>query len=196
MVKIEDEHMSGTNFFVSAKFNFVDSGFYMKSMSNETGDLIGLYNITDARWDTYSSVSGSARGRWDWDLNATYFNDNLLGMGHEVKFGFYYSNRRTWGKSESFPQLRYKWNSPQFDITGDKRADIVPDLYQLRTTRWSNSSAAQDAMSAYVQDTLSAGRFNIIFGLRWDRQSPFIEAYDVPYNVDETKKVWADQFDG
>ena len=192
VVKIQDEHMFGDNFFVSGKFNFVDSGFFTAAMMNEDTDSIGLYNVTDARWDMNYGRSGSARGRWDWELNATYFNDNLVGMSHEVKFGFYYSNRRTWGKSESYPYFYYKYNSPQYDITGDGKADVVPNLYQLRTSRFSNASSAENAMSAYLQDTVTAGRFNFILGLRWDRQSPFIEAYDVAYNVDKTKKIWVD----
>jgi len=192
VIKIQDEHMFGDNFFVSGKFNFVDSGFFLAAMYNEDTGKIGLYNVTDARYDQDWGKSGSARGRWDWELNASYFNDKLLNMSHEVKFGFYYSTRRTWSKGLNYPSLRYKYNTPQYDITGDGKADIVPNLYQLRTSRFSEASSAQDAMSAYVQDTISVGRFNVILGLRWDRQSPFIQPYDVRYNVDKAYKIWVD----
>jgi len=47
VVKIQDEHMFGT---ISSfpQNSTLSLGFYMKSMMNENGDLIGLYNVTDA----------------------------------------------------------------------------------------------------------------------------------------------------
>lgn len=202
VVKIQDEHMFGDNLFVSAKFTWVNSGFSMAAMYNEDTSKIGLYNVTDSRWDQAYGKSGSSRSRYDGELTGIYFNDSLLGVGHEVKFGFYYSERGTYSISDSYPYFYYKYNTPQFDITGDSKADVVPNLYQLRTGRFSKSDSGQTAIAAYFQDTVTTGRFNFILGLRWDEQMPWVPSYPVLYNAQNTfedkltkdAQIWKDNF--
>lgn len=192
LVKIQDEHMFGDNLFVSAKAHFLGAGFYTAAMYNEDTSKIGLYNVTEARWDQAYGMSGTSKGRWEGEITASYFNDKLFGMGHEIKVGFRYSTQRQTSKSDNYPFLRYQYNSAQFDITGDRRPDIVPNLYQLRTGRWAEATSNLDATSVYLQDTITAGRFNFILGLRWDKQQPFISAYSVKYGVDNNFKIWKD----
>lgn len=179
VVKVQDEHMFGDNLFVSGKFTYVNSGFGLAAMYNEDSSEFGFYNMRDRRWDQDFGRSLSSRARYDTEFNAIYFNDGFLGASHEMKLGFYYSERRTWSKSENHPYFRYMYVSPQFDITGDGIKDIVPGLHQLDTNRWSHTGSAITAWAGYFQDTISAGNFNFIFGARFDSQAPWVPSFDV-----------------
>lgn len=194
ILKFQDEHMFGDKLFVSAKWTYVNSGFYTKSMYNEDLAKIGKYNETTKQWDQHASIGGSSRPRKDLYILANYFNDNLLGLSHEIKVGFEYSKRTTYGLGESRAHLRYNYNTPTIDITGDKKPDIVAGIYQVRTSRYMKSSSAVDALSAYFSDTITKGRLNLILGLRWDRQIPWVPSFSVFSNVVKDEPAWKNNF--
>jgi len=194
ILKFQDEHMFGSKLFLSVKWTYVNSGFYLKSMYNEDLAKIGKYNETTKQWDQHASVGGSSRPRKDLYLLANYFNDNLLGFSHEIKAGFEYSKRETYGLGESRAHFRYNYNTPTIDVTGDNKPDIVPGIYQVRTSRYMKSSSAIDALSAYFSDTISKGRLSLILGLRWDRQIPWVPPFRVFSNVVKEEPAWRDNF--
>jgi len=194
IVKAQDEHMFGDNVYLSAKYVYVGGGFSLKSMYNEAGDAIGLYNVANAQWDQHQYVYSHDRPRHDISLAGQYFAENLLGFSHEIKFGGEISKRGTESIGRTFAHYYYNYNYPTFDIDSDLAPDIVPGLYQVRTGRYANTKYLVNAHSLYLSDTISKGRFNLMLGLRYDYQKPSIPTFPVHSNVRSDDPSFIDNF--
>lgn len=198
--KLQDEHMFGNDLFVSAKFAFSDAGFGLRPMIDEDVEHLRIYDITtDSEHNSYYWYVYS-RPVYQYNILLNYFNDNLLGASHEVKFGVEYANRNQAYESSSPGNMRAweNYNEETVDITGDGLRDIVNELADptyngvdfsnLRRWRVFRGGYGNDfvkAFSAYISDTISFGRFNLTLGLRYDLQKPQIEPYSYKAVVDE-----------
>ncbi|MDW7760355.1 MAG: carboxypeptidase-like regulatory domain-containing protein [Acidobacteriota bacterium] len=194
IVKAQDEHMFGDNMFVSGKFVYVGGGFGMWAMFNEDSAKIGRYNVANAQWDQYQYNYLHDRPRKDLSLLGHYFNEDLLGFAHEMRFGGEVSRRSHQSMGRSYTHYYHNYNNPTFDITGDQSPDIVPGLYQVRTARYNDTRFAVDAYSFYISDTLTKGRLNVMLGLRWDLQTPYIESFSVYSNAQAADPSFRDNF--
>ncbi len=189
ILKLQDEHIFGDNFFVTLKYSFNDAGFGWVPMTDETMDYPVVYDQTTRAFSgaLYTTRSWgwyyASRPRNNAQAAFTYFNDALLGMSHEIKAGFEYSNKHGehyWGNSPNF-QVNINYNTPQFDTTGDGVKDIPASSYKwfaFNRVGRDNSDVRQYA--GYLQDTITKGSFTVLLGLRYDYQKSFSSAYDIP----------------
>jgi len=207
VVKIQDEHMFGTDLFLSGKFVYVDSGFTSTPASNLNMDKMSIWNVGEGHWLSglgYNTQSGDHRRRFDYSLHANYYNDYLFGAAHVVKAGVEYSNRPydSAGETDIFYDENY--NYPTIDITGDGVADYVDEikgdpkngydyyLMRLENARRSFTSYGLTGYSLFFQDIITAGRFNFTLGLRYDYQHPRVKEYDVKTSVKPDDKPFSD----
>jgi hypothetical protein len=132
-----------------------------------------------------------SRPVYQWNLLAQYFNDDLLGASHEIKVGFEYANRAAYTESVYVGNRITYWNynTPELDFTGDGVADVESDLRLLSTFRGYFRDYAVKAWAAYLSDTVSFGRFNLILGFRYDNQAPSVRAITIKA-VDRDSPVW------
>ncbi len=177
IIKIQDEHMFGDSFFVSAKYGFTDAGFGLWPADDEAITTIRTYDVAN---DLYSRNSWFFSGRPNHQatLHATYFNDDLLGGSHEIKMGVEYVHRWDEWTSGNGGNLRYNfnYNTPVVDWDGDGTRDVPSDvgvdlryLYIDRGT-WQGGPEGCQQYSAFLSDTATWGRLTIKLGLRYDYQ--------------------------
>ncbi|MBD3414513.1 MAG: hypothetical protein GF421_08800, partial [Candidatus Aminicenantes bacterium] len=96
--KLQDEHMFGNNFFVSAKYTFSDSGFSLTPMDDLDFENPPWWDTTNDVWEGPDGDVGEWRYYVErpvsqYALRGTYFNDSFLGASHEILFGGEYAAR-------------------------------------------------------------------------------------------------------
>ena len=197
IAKIQDEHMFGDSFFVSAKYGFSDSGFGLWPADDESLTRVRTYDITN---DLASSQSWffSERPNKQGSIIATYFNDELLGASHEIKFGAEYIDRWDAWISGYAGNVRYNfnYNSRTVDWDGDGSSDYVLDqfgidlryIYLYRGTTQGGPEGSK-AFAAFLMDTATWGRLTLKLGLRYDYQVCYTEGRNIQTMFSEDSSV-------
>jgi hypothetical protein len=132
--KLQDEHMFGNNLFLSVKYGFTDAGFGMSPMNDVELKTMAFYNVEKILWENSQWWFFSGRPHHYFQGQATYYNDNLLGASHEIKFGVEYDYR---GQDyvSGYPgnmYVEYNFNYPIVDWNGDAKL-ISPRLILAST---------------------------------------------------------------
>ncbi len=188
VVKFQDEQSFGANFFVSAKYSFNDAGFGWTPMVDPDLAYPVVYDQTTKM---YSGALYTGRS-WGWynvqrprnnaQLNASYFNDGLFGASHEFKFGFEFSHKKEmgqWGNYDDFG-ININYPGPIIDLNGDGTKDISSAYRWFSYYRQGIGDNEARQWAGYAQDTITAGNFNVVLGLRYDFQMGYQGAYTVP----------------
>ena len=192
ILKFQDEHMFGDNLFVSLKYAFSDAGFNLTPMADRDFVNPAGWDITNSRWEAPDGLTSLRRyyverpvNQYNFLLN--YFNDNLIGVSHDIKVGFEYADRNAYTESVYPGNFYYNWNynSPTIDLdalpapygtsTYDGTPDIPTDAENVKYFQYRRGfyrDYGVSALSAYLSDTITFGRFNVLLGLRYDRQTP------------------------
>jgi hypothetical protein len=184
IVKLQDEHVFGNNFYLSLKYSFNDAGFGWRPIPDEAVKFPVMYDYTqgkyvayasgmNASWDSY----GVSRPRNNYQFQGTYFNDTFLGVSHEVKFGAEYSNKEQSTKSDGtgFIQGFQMWKNykdPALDINldGVTTGPEMAGWQRVSMYRRSGSASLATQWAAFIQDTMVKGNFTLSLGLRFDKQ--------------------------
>lgn len=183
IIKIQDEHMFGDSLFVSVKYAFSDAGFNLTPMMDLEFDDMPTWDETAQRWYGSEWRYYVERPVNQYNFLANYFNDNLFGASHDVKIGFEYADRNAYTESvySGNARVRVNINYPTVDFDGDGNPDlpISSNFKYFEFWRGNFNDYHVDAFSAFFQDTVTFGRFNLLLGLRWDRQVPWVNPYTV-----------------
>lgn len=174
--KLQDEHMFGSDLFLSLKFAYGDSGFSLTPMTDLDFVKTPIRDITAQRY--YGSQASRyyvERPTYQYNFMVQYFNDNLFGASHEVKFGVEYADRAQYVESvwNGNMMLYRNYNTPQIDLDGDELPDLIPSSWKYFSF-WRGYYRDQkiNALAGYFQDTLNFGRVTLLLGLRYDIQKP------------------------
>jgi len=185
--KLQDEHMFGSDMFVSLKFAYGDSGFSLTPMTDLDFVKTPIWDVTAQRY--YGSQASRyyvERPTYQYNFMAQYFNDNLFGASHEFKIGVEYADRRQYVESvwSGNLMLYRNYNSPQIDLNADGAPDVPGSSWKY-FSNWRGYYRDQlvSALAGFAQDTINFGRFTLMLGLRYDIQKPSlnpltIEAYN------------------
>jgi len=189
--KLQDEHMFGDNFFVSAKFSYSDAGFNLIPMDDLDQEAMWMRNQAAAQYENTYYALNCVRPLYQYQFLAQYFNDDLFGASHEIKIGVDYANRSTYSYWNPPGQAltRYNYNTLTVDTTGDNVRDLVPGIKRFEFWRGSFDDATVKALALYFSDTITAGRLNLILGARMDVQSAFLNAQKF-HAAQIDKKPW------
>ncbi len=196
ILKIQDEHMFGDNLLVSLKFAYMDAAFQLLPALDEQALLPWSY-------DVYNDLGGFAWGyyittrpMYDYNAYVNYFNDSLFGASHDIKLGVEYSTRRVttdWGFAGNLMR-EYDLTVSDCDFNGDGVPDFTPGMNEFYLYTHEKLDTGVKQLAAFVSDTVSFGRFNLLLGLRYDRQTPQINASTWD-RVQPTHAAWTQQFD-
>jgi len=184
VVKLQDEHVFGNDFFISLKYSFNDAGFGWRPMTDENVEFPIVYDNTLSKYVAYRSGMntswgsyGVSRPRNNAQFQATYFNDNLFGMSHEIKIGGEYSHKVQETKSDGTGNIQgfninRAYASLQLDANADgtRTTGEMANWQRISVYRRSGSNSLADQWAAYVQDTIVKGNFTLQLGLRFDKQ--------------------------
>jgi hypothetical protein len=184
IIKLQDEHVFGNNLYAAVKYSYNNAGFKWRPVSDESLQYPIVYDegllqfvpyMTGMRasWDSY----GVDRPRNNLQFNASYFNDTFLGMSHEIKIGTEYSHKvqstvgSNTGNIQGFT-LRRDYTSLNLDVNADGTRTVAEMAGWQRASifRRSGSFSVAQQWAAYIQDTITKGRFTLTLGLRFDKQ--------------------------
>jgi hypothetical protein len=202
IVKLQDEHMFGDNFFVSVKFGFSDAGFNLTPMDDLDFENTPFWDDGNSIWESPDGKVGESRYYVErpvtqFNFLANYFNDTLFGASHDIKFGVEYADRAAYTESVYTGNMWIDWNIhyTTMDFDGDGAPDnpqttpgVGDDLYYFWFGRGSYSEAGVKALAAYFSDTITFGRFNLLLGLRYDHQTPRIA--DITRKAMDGSNAW------
>jgi hypothetical protein len=184
VIKLQDEHVFGNNFFVSLKYSFTDAGFgwrpipdeginYPTMYDNAAGKFVPYAAGMNASWDSY----GVSRPRSNYQIQGSYFNDTLFGMSHEFKFGAEFSHKVQDTKPDGTGwiqgfRLWKNYTNQQLDANADGTRTVAEMAGWQRASifRRTGSASTADQWAAFFQDTIVKGNFTINLGLRFDKQ--------------------------
>ncbi len=184
IVKLQDEHVFGNNFFLSLKYSFNDSGFGWRPIPDESVQYPIVYDNTLSKYVPYGSGMnaswgsyGVARPRNNYQIQGTYFNDTFLGASHEIKFGAEMSHKEQntvgsgTGNIQGFNMWR-NYSGPTLDTNYDGLRDVAEMAGWQRVSMYRRSGSASIAQqwAAFIQDTIVKGNFTLSLGLRFDKQ--------------------------
>lgn len=180
-VKIQDEHMFGKNLFASFKYGYSNGAFELISVMDPDFKNISIWDMKDQRWYSSTGRNWNQRPINTFSFLTNYFIDNLLGTSHDLKVGLEYQNRSSVAISGNPGNITIRRNyvSPTVDFNGDGFPDIPqsPNFMRFEFQRESSAARGITALSGYLSDTISFGRFNLIVGLRYDKQTPLSQAF-------------------
>ena len=191
IVKFQDEHMFGDNLFISLKYAFSDAGFNLTPMMDLEFDDIPIWDVTDQRWYGSEWRYYVERPVNQYNFLAQYFVDDFAGASHDFKVGFEYADRNSYTESVYSGNMTVyrNYNYPTLDTSGDGFPDMVPGVKYFSFWRGYYRDYGVDAYSAYVSDTASFGRFNLIVGLRYDYQAPRVNPVSI-LAADKDSGAW------
>lgn len=181
IIKLQDEHVFGNNMYVSLKYSFNDAGFGWVPMTDEALAYPVVYDQANVKYVPFKSGTRSSWGsyaasrpRSNYQMNASYFNDTLLGFSHEVKVGAEYSHKAAahhWGNFQDFDMNR-NYNSLTLDtnLDGTRTVAEMAGWQRVNWYREGRDNGIADQIAGYIQDTMTKGNFTLQLGLRFDNQ--------------------------
>jgi hypothetical protein len=191
IVKFQDEQSLGSNLFFSLKYSFNDAGFGWVPMVDESLSYPVVFDQTSKAYSgaLYSTRSWPwyrvSRPRNNYQAGASYFNDGLLGLSHEFKAGFEYSNKEQedLGNYHHF-DININYPGPTLDLNGDGTREVPTGWRRFSFFRGGNNISNAYQIAGYLQDTLTKGRFTVVLGVRYD----FQQGYSKPYDITSVRK--------
>jgi hypothetical protein len=163
--KFADEHIFSENLLVTAQYAFVDGGF---QLAPQGGSAQPVYDYATRVWGNSYYRYKTVRPQDQVNLDANLYIEDLLGAGHELKFGVEYRKTPTYSN----------W-SPDAQVVGGYNNGVALDAWFLRGGIDNKSSTKY---SAYIGDTITAGRLTLNLGLRYDWQKAYLFENNVAAN--------------
>jgi hypothetical protein len=185
--KFQDEQTFGNNLYLSLKLTKANTGATTKPMVDEQMTSPVVYDVAQAIYVPFSSEFGRSwdhsqivRGNNNLQLLTTLYRDRLFGMAHEFKAGLEFSHRKatsTQGYPQNYEVFR-NFTEPLIDLGAGL---VVPpsDWQRFVLNRENAQDARAEQSSAFLQDTITKGRFTFQLGLRYDSQRPSTGAYSI-----------------
>ena len=193
--KITDEHTFGDNLYLSAKFIHLGGWSQWTPMIDTERTNLALWDETNQIWLDSASRDLQSRPHTRFQVIGDYFNENLFGVAHEIRFG------GEWAKHSSKSEdgfagnvmANFNYNSPTVDYDGDSSPDLYPGIRRIGVERGGYSSRTTRALSLFIQDTITINKFSIRLGLRYDHQIPYVDPIEV-FAVEKDHPAWTDNF--
>ncbi len=166
-LRIEDTQIFGSNLYLTGQYAAVGSGF---ELTPRGGSEPTAFFDRDGGWHhTFTQLRAERRQR-QLKADGSYFA-NTGRLSHELKFGA--------GYREAEASSLSQWGGAGYAIAAE-HADGAHSL--LYATRDAFGAATNEYTSAYLQDTMTAGRLTANVGLRYDLQTGTSAARSVRAN--------------
>ncbi len=164
--KFQDDFTVGQNFFGSLKLGYVNGGFKLEPYGGRNTysiwDYGGWFGPAGMWHQTYYWYE-TDRNQYQATFVGNYFIEGLIGATHEVKFGAEYrytpiTSMSNYGNGMAVFTYPSSWWWTSYP-TGS--------VWLVRT---STGDIGKYRASAYIQDSITAGKLTLNLGLRYDRQ--------------------------
>ncbi len=195
LYKITDEHTFGDDLYLSAKWVHLGGWSQWTPMIDTERVNLAYWNYAGRIWEGSASRDLQSRPHTRAQVIADYFNQNLFGVAHEIRFGGEWAKHSTKAEDGFAGNVfvNYNYNSPTVDYDGDGSPDIYPGIRQIDVERGGYSSLTTKALALFAQDTITINNFNIRAGLRYDHQVPYVDPIEV-FAVERDNPAWANNF--
>jgi hypothetical protein len=168
IAKVQDEITFSEDFFLSLKGSYAGFGFKLEPIGGF--DTIAYRdNATNTYWNSYRYGSDYGRDQYFGQALGILFNDSLLGLSHEFKFGAEFKH--------SFG-VRDRLYNPQYLRYRDISTRTSYRAYIYRPN--SNYDFRINRLGLFFQDTINWNRFTFLAMLRYDRQWGYTKEVTVP----------------
>ncbi len=152
--KIGNDHVWGSNLFISAKYGYYNTGFVL----DPVGGLDQQAGRSFVTAQSYGSINQSLNVRPQKVANAdAQAFKNVMGASHDIKFG------AGWRRADAVSGTMYPGNM----ILAIERAGNL----QAQVFRQGYGGNRANYLNFYVGDTISKNRVTIDLGVRFDRQN-------------------------
>ena len=183
ILKIQDEQMFGNNLFLSVRLGSSNGGFGMRPENDLDAEKVSYYDYAGGFWYNSYWWFYSDRPHPYGVFQTQYFNDNLFGTAHEMKFGFEVNNNTatyqgTWYGNGNLNVFRnYNSRTIDWNLDGTREnvlADDGLDIARISVRRFDTATTTgTKRIAAYFSDTITAKRFNFNIGVRFDHAKDY-----------------------
>jgi len=197
--KIQDEQVLGKDLYLSAKLSWLGAGTVVKPIVDEAMTNPVVWDVTNGLYVPFSSdygrswdYSSATRSRKDAQIDVRLYKDDWLGLSHEFKVGFAFTDKKSASVS-GYPQnyeLFRNFNEPLIDL-GEGLVVPPSEWQRFVINRENRQTDLLGQTTVYLQDTLTKGRFTVQLGLRYDYQNPSLGATGISSVVSS----WTNIFD-
>ncbi len=153
LYKGEDTFLATDNLILSAKFAYVDSGFFFHPKG---GDAIPYREDSTGIWGGSFYYYDTTRPEYQFTGTGEYYIEEAFGGSHEIKAGF------EWRKTPVTSLSGYGADMAQMLWEGEP--------YMVWLTGKVDAKKVAMRTSFYLMDIFNMDRFTFNFGLRYDRQ--------------------------
>ncbi len=178
LLKVEENHIFGPNFFINAKYAYYGTGFHLAPRGGL--DKPGTLDFTNRTAIGSFLLYTTPRPQHDVNIDATAFKA-ALGGNNEFKFGF------GWRKTPVTSSTVYGGRMLGYYFGGGGLVNIYRDRVAKYESKY---------VSGYVGDTFTKGRLTLNIGARYDHQTSTNVASEAVANPDFPTLLPALKFDG
>jgi hypothetical protein len=197
--KIQDEQVFGDSFVLSAKLTWTQTGVATRPMIDEEMEDPVVFDIAGGTYVPFGPTYGRSwdfsdvvRKTKDFEIGATLYRDGLLGLAHEIKGGLEFSDKSASsisGLPQNYEVFR-NFTEPLIDL-GEGLVVPPPEWQRFVLSRPNRRLDLISRTSAYVQDTMAAGRLTLHLGLRYDFQEPSSGRYGLATVLSSWSNIFA-----
>jgi hypothetical protein len=162
--KIEDNHVFNSNFFLSGKYAYYNTGFGLDPLGGLSQQAGQSARLAQSFGSTRQSLN--IRPQHTVNVDSNYFA-NALSASHDFKFGFSYRRVDAFNGTLWPGDLVVGFDNsiaPGFTRL-DRQSDQIARIY-----REGAGTNRAEYMDFYAGDTISKGRLTLDLGVRYDRQ--------------------------
>ncbi|MBA7668140.1 hypothetical protein ES703_76244 [subsurface metagenome] len=162
LFRFADQHVFG-DLLLQFRTIYVDGGFALDPRGNEIIDDVAVGEDFWLYWDPIFYNAGSMihfktnRNQINISLDGNYWAEGVLGGDHEIKFGVDYVNADTTSVTY-YPNQRLLYRATDLGEPYDIFSVYTNFVFDVNMKRY----------SAYISDTVTFGRLNVMLGLRYD----------------------------
>ncbi|MEJ2085155.1 MAG: carboxypeptidase regulatory-like domain-containing protein [Acidobacteriota bacterium] len=182
ITKVEDSHVFGSNLFLTATYNYVDSGFDLTAVGGSGPDRPpipdpgGEANADATGYLTNNGSRRDSRPQEQVKVDASYFV-NTGAVAHELRFGgrlrqsnissiFSYPGRNIYHYHGQLAGVQDPDLLAQFGLPPER----YMDAHVVYAFRSGEAPTEVDTRTVWVQDTLTWSRWTVNAGLRYEFQ--------------------------
>ncbi len=147
---------------ITGRYGYIGLSFGLIPEGGQDIPMILLYAIPHYE-DTSAYISPIDRPSDDWNADANYYVENVMGGDHEFKFGFEYKTSQGHTFSTGYGNGLYFVDYYQTVEYGPLTSGYVKAQHNV------NGNVSYDRTSFYVSDTYRKDRLTLNLGVRFDR---------------------------
>jgi hypothetical protein len=190
MLKVEHSLIPNPNWFIDAKYAWLDGKFDLDPVSGVGSDAQPVIRLNgDFFLENGFQFYHTKRPQQNISADANYFKQNFAGGDHEFKFGFAYKHAAVTTSCE------YGGGIILYDYSG-ARGDVSLGAGVAKLNLYRNEHYQIDNLGLYAGDTWRMDRLTLNLGLHFDHSTSKAKASSIRDNAVAPDLVPGGSFDG